>query len=54
MILGVLSHSSNLHDLAPLDSGYTVLHFSFRLTLQVYFQELHQLCKEENVEFHCG
>ncbi|KAJ6979156.1 hypothetical protein NC653_027340 [Populus alba x Populus x berolinensis] len=29
-----LHHSSNLHDLAAMDSGYTVLHFSFRLTIQ--------------------
>ncbi|CAK7350525.1 unnamed protein product [Dovyalis caffra] len=35
MILGVLSHFFNFHDLAPLDSCYTLLLFSFRLTLQV-------------------
>ncbi|KAJ6885927.1 hypothetical protein NC651_026555 [Populus alba x Populus x berolinensis] len=54
MILGVLSHSSNLHDLAAMDSGYTVLHFSFRLTIQVYFEELQELYTEVEFEFHCG
>ncbi|KAL3577034.1 hypothetical protein D5086_022317 [Populus alba] len=49
-----INHSSNLHDLAPLDSGYTVLHFSFWLTLQVFFEELHQLYAEEEVELQCG